>query len=59
METTEAVKKVIELYPDKVKEYKAGKEGMVGLFCGGAMKLTRGLADPKELLILLKQELEK
>jgi aspartyl-tRNA(Asn)/glutamyl-tRNA(Gln) amidotransferase subunit B len=34
-------------YPEKVLEYKTGKVGVVGLFMGEVMKLSKGKADPK------------
>ena len=46
-------------YPEKVKEYKAGKKGLLGLFMGEVMKLSGGKADPKVASKLVQQELEK
>lgn len=40
---------VLSQLPDKVVEYKAGKKGLLGLFVGEAMKLSKGKADPKAL----------
>lgn len=37
----------IAKFPDKVKEYKSGKTGLLGLFMGEVMKLSKGKADPK------------
>ena len=34
-------------FTDKVEEYKNGKKGLVGLFMGEVMKLSKGNADPK------------
>jgi len=31
--------------PDKVKEYKSGKKGLIGLFAGEVKKLSKGKAD--------------
>lgn len=42
----EIVKEVIAKYPEKVVEYRAGKKGLVGLFMGEVMKLSKGKADP-------------
>lgn len=53
------VKEVIAKYPDKVAEYKSGKTGLIGLFMGELMKLTKGKADPKVANKLIKDELEK
>ena len=44
---------------DKVKEYKKGKKGLIGLFMGEVMKLSKGKADPKLANQLLIRELEK
>ncbi|QSE96694.1 Asp-tRNA(Asn)/Glu-tRNA(Gln) amidotransferase subunit GatB [Fulvivirga lutea] len=45
---------VLNEHPDKVKAYKNGKKGLLGMFVGEVMKRSRGKADPKvtnELLI--------
>lgn len=34
-------------YPEKVDEYKNGKKGLIGLFMGEVMKISKGKADPK------------
>jgi aspartyl-tRNA(Asn)/glutamyl-tRNA(Gln) amidotransferase subunit B len=48
---TDALQEFIRLalakYPEKVLEYKTGKVGVVGLFMGEVMKLSKGKADPK------------
>lgn len=49
----------ISKYPNKVAEYKSGKKGLIGLFMGEVMKISRGKADPKIANKLLKIELEK
>lgn len=53
------VKEVIAKYPDKVAEYKGGKTGLIGMFMGELMKLTKGKADPKVASKLIKEELDK
>jgi aspartyl-tRNA(Asn)/glutamyl-tRNA(Gln) amidotransferase subunit B len=55
----EFVVKAIAMYPDKVTEYKNGKKGLVGLFMGEVMKLSKGKADPKLASKLLTEALEK
>lgn len=40
-------KEVLLENPDKVKEYKSGKKGLLGLFMGELMKKSGGKADPK------------
>ena len=44
--------------PDKVKEYKKGKKGLIGLFVGEVKRLSRGKADPKLTNQLLLEKLE-
>jgi aspartyl-tRNA(Asn)/glutamyl-tRNA(Gln) amidotransferase subunit B len=46
-------------FPEKVAEYKSGKVGLIGLFMGEVMKLSKGKADPKIANELMKKELEK
>ena len=55
----EFIKQSISKYPEKVDEYKSGKKGLIGLFMGEVMKLSKGKADPKIANQLLKNELEK
>ena len=55
----EWVDSVVLKYPEKVIEYKAGKKGLIGLFMGEVMKLSRGKADPKLASQILKEVLEK
>lgn len=55
----EHIQKALSTYPDKVNEYKAGKKGLLGLFMGEVMKLSKGKADPKITSKLVQQELEK
>jgi len=56
---SEFVKQAISKYPEKVKEYKDGKKGLIGFFMGEVMKLSRGKADPKLANKLVREELEK
>lgn len=46
-------------FPDKVLDYKAGKQSLLGLFMGEVMKASKGKADPKIATQLLKETLEK
>ncbi len=55
----EFVNMAIAKYPDKVAEYKSGKKGLIGLFMGEVMKLSKGKADPKLANKLVTEELEK
>lgn len=55
---SEFVKQALAKYPDKVAEYKAGKKGLLGLFMGEIMKISKGKADPKVANQALRKELE-
>ena len=46
-------------YPDKVEEYKKGKKGLLGLFMGEVMKLSKGKADPKKTNQWIREKLEE
>ena len=51
------IEKVITENPDKVKEYKSGKEKLFGFFVGQAMKASEGKANPKLVNDILKKKL--
>ncbi len=53
------IQEALRKYPQKIKEYKEGKKGLIGLFMGEVMRLSKGKADPKLANQLLKEELEK
>jgi aspartyl-tRNA(Asn)/glutamyl-tRNA(Gln) amidotransferase subunit B len=48
----------IAKFPDKVVEYQKGKKGVLGLFMGEIMKISKGKIDPKTTNQLLIKELE-
>jgi aspartyl-tRNA(Asn)/glutamyl-tRNA(Gln) amidotransferase subunit B len=50
---------VLDKMPDKIKEYKKGKKGLIGLFVGEVKKLSKGKADPKIVTELLEQKLNQ
>jgi aspartyl-tRNA(Asn)/glutamyl-tRNA(Gln) amidotransferase subunit B len=52
------IAEAIARYPEKVQEYKSGKTGLVGLFMGEVMKLSKGKADPKIANQLVQKALE-
>ena len=54
----EVVDAAIAKYPKKVIEYKNGKKGLIGLFMGEVMKLSKGKADPKICNQLLRDKLD-
>lgn len=53
------INQAIAKYPEKVTEYKAGKQSLLGLFMGEVMKFSKGKADPKLSSKLLKETLDK
>ena len=55
----ELIDKVISDNPDKVKEYKSGKEKLFGFFVGQVMKVSGGKANPKLANEILKDKLSK
>ncbi|MCC6371651.1 MAG: Asp-tRNA(Asn)/Glu-tRNA(Gln) amidotransferase subunit GatB [Bacteroidia bacterium] len=58
-ELQELVNEALSKHAAKVAEYKAGKTGLLGMFVGEVMKLSKGKADPKLLNQLVKETLEK
>ena len=53
------VEKVLAAMPDKVKEYKAGKKGLIGLFSGEIKKISKGKADMQLVNKLLGEKLNQ
>jgi aspartyl-tRNA(Asn)/glutamyl-tRNA(Gln) amidotransferase subunit B len=51
--------KILNAYPEKVKEYKSGKKGLIGFFMGEVMKETKGKADPKKTNQLFRLQLDQ
>ena len=56
---SEFIAQAIVKYPEKVAEYKNGKKGLIGLFMGEVMKLSKGKADPKLCNQMLRELLDK
>lgn len=52
------IDEVLAKYAGKVAEFRAGKKGLMGLFVGEVMKLSKGKADPKLTNQLLEQKLK-
>lgn len=52
-----AIDEVIAANPDKVEEYKGGKDKLFGFFVGQVMKATQGKANPQAVNEILKQKL--
>jgi aspartyl-tRNA(Asn)/glutamyl-tRNA(Gln) amidotransferase subunit B len=52
------VDEILKKFPDKVNEYRKGKKGLMALFVGEVMKLSKGKADPKITTELLIEKLK-
>jgi aspartyl-tRNA(Asn)/glutamyl-tRNA(Gln) amidotransferase subunit B len=52
------VEQAFAKFPEKVAEYRSGKKGLLGLFVGEVMKLSKGKADPKLTNKLVLEKLE-
>ena len=52
------VKQVLDANPDKLAEYKAGKDKLFGFFVGECMKLSKGKANPALLNNILKDAMK-
>jgi aspartyl-tRNA(Asn)/glutamyl-tRNA(Gln) amidotransferase subunit B len=52
------VESVLDSMPDKVREYRKGKKGLVSLFVGEVIKRSKGKADPKIVHQLLAEKLK-
>jgi len=57
-EVDQFIQAALAKFPDKVKEYQKGKKGVLGLFMGEIMKLSKGKIDPQKTNQLLLKELE-
>jgi len=54
-----AVEKVIEANPEAVKDFRSGKEEALNFLAGKVMESTKGRADPREVVELLRARLSK
>ena len=52
------IEQVLNKFPEKVKEFKKRKKGLMGLFVGEVMKLSNGKADPKMTNDILTEKLK-
>ncbi|HEV8283532.1 MAG TPA: Asp-tRNA(Asn)/Glu-tRNA(Gln) amidotransferase subunit GatB [Chitinophagaceae bacterium] len=52
------IDQVLNKFPEKVQEYRKGKKGLMGLFVGEVMKLSKGKADPKITNDILSEKLK-
>jgi aspartyl-tRNA(Asn)/glutamyl-tRNA(Gln) amidotransferase subunit B len=51
------VEETLASMPEKVKEYKSGKKGLIGLFSGDIKKRSKGKADMQLVQRLLEEKL--
>jgi aspartyl-tRNA(Asn)/glutamyl-tRNA(Gln) amidotransferase subunit B len=54
----ELVETVLKKFPDKVTEFRKGKKGLLSLFVGEVMKLSKGKADPVITTEILNEKLK-
>lgn len=52
------IDEVLAKYPDKVAAFRSGKKGLMSLFVGEVMKLSKGKADPRLTNELLAEKLK-
>jgi aspartyl-tRNA(Asn)/glutamyl-tRNA(Gln) amidotransferase subunit B len=52
------VEQVLIKFPEKITEYRKGKKGLMALFVGEVMKLSKGKADPKIANDILSEKLK-
>jgi len=57
-ELQDAMKALIEKFPDEVKKYRGGKKNLVGFFVGQLMRQFKGKANPKEVNEVVRNMLE-
>lgn len=53
-----AITAVLEKHPDKLAEYRSGKDKLFGFFVGQVMKETKGKANPAMVNEALKTHLD-
>jgi Asp-tRNA(Asn)/Glu-tRNA(Gln) amidotransferase B subunit len=53
------IAEVLTAWPEKVIAYRSGKSGLIGMFVGEVMKITKGAADPRAARELLTKKLEE
>lgn len=56
-EIEEWISQVLNRFPGKAEEFRKGKKGLMGLFVGEVMKLSKGKADPQMTNQLLNEKL--
>ncbi len=53
----EIIDGILAANPEKIEQYKAGKEKLFGFFVGQTMKASKGTANPQKVNELLKEKL--
>ena len=56
-EIMKQVNAALDMYPGKIREYHKGKKGLIGMFMGEVMKISKGKADPGMASRLITEEL--
>ena len=51
------IDEVLAAFPDKVEEYKSGKQGLMGMFIGQVMKKSQGKANPQLVRDLMEKRM--
>lgn len=57
-ELSKFIDQAVSMYPGKVTEYHKGKKGVLGLFMGEVMKISKGKIDPKTANKLIVEKLD-
>ncbi|MBX6379322.1 MAG: Asp-tRNA(Asn)/Glu-tRNA(Gln) amidotransferase subunit GatB [Thermoflavifilum aggregans] len=52
------VDEILHAMPDKIKQYRSGKKGLLGYFVGEVMKKTQGKANPQLIHELIRERLK-
>ena len=56
-ELEKVVSQIIDDFPDQVRQFRDGKEKLLGFFVGHVMQATAGRANPKQVNEILQREL--
>jgi Asp-tRNA(Asn)/Glu-tRNA(Gln) amidotransferase B subunit len=52
------VREIVARYPERVQQYRAGRQGLLGFFVGQVMSQTQGRANPQLVSELVRAQLE-
>ena len=52
------IDQALKKYPEKIEAYRKGQKGLIGLFMGEIMQLSRRKANPKKTIELLRKKLD-